>query len=173
MNTMGERIRNLRTSKKWKQKQLAELIGVSPQVISNWERGYSSPDNEHVSRLAEVFKTTTDYLHGRVEDIFSDQLDMATRLAVLGENKIFRGETDFSPLVPDEDVSFDIIKLLNSDYGITLQDIKLTRDERELLVKLITSTIIKVREINQKILEKIEDELDVKFFIASNGEIFR
>ena len=172
MTTMGERIRRLRVGINWKQKDLAESIGVSSQVISNWERGYSSPDNEHVARLAKVFKTSTDYLHGRVEDIFSDQLDMATRLGVLGENKKVQAD-NFFPQVPDENVSFDIIKLLNSAYGVTLQNKELTRDERELLVNLITSTVSKIREINQKILHKVEDELDVKFFMASNGEIFK
>ncbi|MFH5181589.1 helix-turn-helix domain-containing protein [Paenibacillus sp. TAB 01] len=172
MSTMGERIRILRTNKKWKQMELANFIGVSSQVISNWERGYSSPDNEHVAKLAKVFNTSTDYLHGRVDDIFSDQLDMATRLNVLGEDNKDQTNKFFSQ-VPDEYVSFDIVKLLNSAYGITLQNNELTRDERELLVMLITSTIAKIREINQKVLHKVEDELDVKFFMANNGEIFR
>ncbi|WP_436880473.1 helix-turn-helix transcriptional regulator [Staphylococcus haemolyticus] len=41
---MGERIRNLRKSKKMSQERLAEKLNVSRHSISNWERDVSSPD---------------------------------------------------------------------------------------------------------------------------------
>lgn len=59
---VGERIKKLRRNKKWTQVDLAERIGVSSQVISNWEREYTDPDPADFSKLASVFGVSTDYL---------------------------------------------------------------------------------------------------------------
>ena len=63
----GERIKELRKKSKLTQKQLAEKIHVSSQVISNWERGYSTPDSEDVKKLAETLDCSVDQLLGRDE----------------------------------------------------------------------------------------------------------
>lgn len=65
MGTVGERIKILRNKKKITQQTLANMINVSSQVISNWERGYTSPDYDDIKRLADVLDATADYLLGR------------------------------------------------------------------------------------------------------------
>lgn len=69
METVGQRIRKLRKENNWTQPQLASRVNVSPQVISNWERGYTRPDADDVARLAKVFNVKADYiLLGRIDD---------------------------------------------------------------------------------------------------------
>lgn len=64
-----ERIKKQRNKLRFTQKQLAEKVGVSPQVISNWERGYTDPSAEDIARLAEVLECTSDYLLGVTDNI--------------------------------------------------------------------------------------------------------
>ena len=63
----GDRIKELRKKANFTQKQLASKVHVSSQVISNWERGYSTPDSEDVKKLAETLDCSIDYLLGREE----------------------------------------------------------------------------------------------------------
>jgi transcriptional regulator with XRE-family HTH domain len=65
---IGERIRAKRKEIKLKQSELGNLVNVSPQVISNWERGYTDPNHDDVARLAAALDCSTDYLHGRKPD---------------------------------------------------------------------------------------------------------
>ncbi|WP_379134394.1 helix-turn-helix domain-containing protein [Paenibacillus sp. sgz500958] len=168
MNTFGDRIRKLRTNIKLKQRQLGDLVGVSTQVISNWERGYSSPDNEDMAKLAEILKTSTDYLLGRVEDIFSDQLDMATRLDIIADQ-----EQELGSSLQKGYVTFDLIKLLSSSYGIVVKDQLLSHLERELLIKTIINEIESVKSIKQNLLDQVENETDVCFIMGAEGRIIR
>ncbi|QMT16121.1 helix-turn-helix transcriptional regulator [Planococcus maritimus] len=68
----GERIKALRKKSSFTQKQLANKVHVSSQVISNWERGYSTPDSEDAKNLATALDCTADYLLGREEKKKSD-----------------------------------------------------------------------------------------------------
>ncbi|WP_082234120.1 helix-turn-helix domain-containing protein [Halobacillus massiliensis] len=59
-----ERIKSLRKKRRLTQTMLAEKVGVSAQVVSNWERQYTSPDLEDLSKIAHALHTTADYLLG-------------------------------------------------------------------------------------------------------------
>jgi transcriptional regulator with XRE-family HTH domain len=59
---IGERIREQRDRLELKQSDLARLTNVSSQVISNWERGYSSPDHSDVINLSLALGVTGEYL---------------------------------------------------------------------------------------------------------------
>ena len=62
--TMGLIIRRLRKEKNLTQEELAEMLNVSNQAISKWERDESMPDISQVVPLASVFGVTTDVLFG-------------------------------------------------------------------------------------------------------------
>lgn len=66
--SIGARIRSMRKLNHLTQKQLADKINVSSQVISNWERGYTNPDHEDVAMLARVLNCSADYLLGNTDD---------------------------------------------------------------------------------------------------------
>ena len=60
--TIGERITALRKECGMSQARLADLMGVSRQAVSKWEKGQTSPDTLNLIRLAEVLNTETEYL---------------------------------------------------------------------------------------------------------------
>lgn len=61
---LNERIRELRKRFGWTQKELAKRINVSQQTVGSWEVGRAEPSSETLTRLAELFEVTTDYLLG-------------------------------------------------------------------------------------------------------------
>lgn len=59
---LSERIRAQRKRCGLSQEKTAELIGISRQAVTKWERGQSAPSTENLFKLAEVFGTTVDLL---------------------------------------------------------------------------------------------------------------
>ena len=61
---LGENIKKLRKERDLTQEKLADLIGVSFQAISKWERGESFPDITLLPVIADFFGCTIDDLFG-------------------------------------------------------------------------------------------------------------
>jgi transcriptional regulator with XRE-family HTH domain len=68
MNTLGDRIRDLRNELNLEQKELAKILNVHKGTISNWENNKRNPDNEMISKIADYFKVSVDYLLGRTDE---------------------------------------------------------------------------------------------------------
>ena len=64
-NSFGDRLKQLRKSKKLTQVQVSEMIDVQQGTYSRWENGTLEPNLEAVVKLAKLFDTTTDYLLGK------------------------------------------------------------------------------------------------------------
>ncbi len=59
---LADNIIKCRKQAGWSQEALAAQVGVSRQSVSKWESGQSTPDIEHILKLAEAFQVTTDAL---------------------------------------------------------------------------------------------------------------
>ncbi len=59
------RIKELRTERNWSLQHLGDLVGVSDQTISNWERERNQPSIKNLIKLADIFEVSVDYLVGR------------------------------------------------------------------------------------------------------------
>ena len=55
-------IKKLRINRGLTQKQLAELLGVKQQNISDWERGERSPSVKNLKKLSEILNCQIDDL---------------------------------------------------------------------------------------------------------------
>jgi transcriptional regulator with XRE-family HTH domain len=53
----GETIRQMRTMAGLDQTQLAEILGVTQSIVSQWEKGKSEPRSAHKIRIAAYFRT--------------------------------------------------------------------------------------------------------------------
>lgn len=65
MKIIGERIRLLRTENNLSQESFAKKIGSNQKQVSKWERGQIEPNIDMLTKLADYFETTVDYLIGR------------------------------------------------------------------------------------------------------------
>jgi transcriptional regulator with XRE-family HTH domain len=70
--TIGERLAKIRKDKGYKQKEIAELLNVSQQIISNIERNITTPDIEILKRTADVYAISLDELIGRRFENYND-----------------------------------------------------------------------------------------------------
>ena len=64
MESLSERLKTLRKAKDMTQEQLADYMGVSPQAVSRWETGATSPDISALPQLSDLFGISIDELLG-------------------------------------------------------------------------------------------------------------
>ena len=60
----SEKFKTLRKARGLTQEQIADIFYVSPQAVSRWENGITSPDIELLPSLADFFNVTVDDLLG-------------------------------------------------------------------------------------------------------------
>lgn len=69
MDSIGERIYELRKKNNMSQGDLANELDTSRQTISKWENNVSTPELDKIVRICEIFSVSSDYiLRGLVED---------------------------------------------------------------------------------------------------------
>lgn len=61
------RLKELRLNRELKQSELAEILHVKQNTISNWENGRTEINNTDAIKLADFFGVSVDYLLGREE----------------------------------------------------------------------------------------------------------
>lgn len=65
IHVYGEILKKLRLRKNLTQKSVAEKIGVKNNTLSSYESGKRQPDFDTLSKLAELYDVSTDYILGR------------------------------------------------------------------------------------------------------------
>ncbi|MFR4285576.1 MAG: helix-turn-helix domain-containing protein [Enterococcus italicus] len=61
----GHRLMDLRKQKKLTQAEMADILGVARTTYSSYEQGRRTPDVDIQNKIADYFKVSLDYLHGR------------------------------------------------------------------------------------------------------------
>lgn len=134
MPSIGEKIRKLRKERGWTQSQLAKKVNRSPQVISNWERGYSSLDHEDIVELATTFDVSTD--------------------EIIGDNKIKSNQPYYTLTEKDErDIAKDLERMMNdleSKEGMAFYGEPLDEEDRELLKISLENSLRLARQMAKK-----------------------
>jgi transcriptional regulator with XRE-family HTH domain len=62
---LGDRLKRLREEKGISQLELAKVLNLSNVMLSRYEKNKRSPDYETLSKLADYYGVTTDFLLGR------------------------------------------------------------------------------------------------------------
>ncbi|WP_245948012.1 helix-turn-helix domain-containing protein [Paenibacillus sambharensis] len=111
-----ERLRRRRKSMKLTQEKLADLVNTKKTTISNYETGYSTPNNEMLSDLADVLETTVDYLLGRTDN---PALTAAQEQSIpdFANGKDIR---DFKTFLQQQEVMFDGVPLTDEEKARVL-----------------------------------------------------
>ena len=61
---IGEQLKNLRQQNNYTQEQLADLMNVSYQTVSKWERGIVEPDLQTIIRLSTLYRVGIEVILG-------------------------------------------------------------------------------------------------------------
>ena len=84
---IGNRIAFLRDQRGLTQEELATSLGISRAALSHYEKNRREPDTETLSKVADLFQVSLDYLAGRTTQLtttldndvrqFSDELELS------------------------------------------------------------------------------------------------
>lgn len=66
-NIFGSRIAGLRKQHKISQEELSRRLEMSQSTVAMWEKGKRDPDTAMISKLANLFNVSTDYLLGHTD----------------------------------------------------------------------------------------------------------
>jgi len=110
---IAENLRSLRKQNGFTQEKVAEVLRVSPQSVSKWERGDTFPDITLLPCLANLYKTSVDALLG-MDRINDDQakVDVFHK----GQKLLRDGDNDGAAAVYT-----DALKLFPNDEAIMLE----------------------------------------------------
>lgn len=74
MQKLAERLTILREEHEWTKTYVAKQLGLKNLgTYANWEYGTREPDNEMLTKIAQLYNVSTDYLLGLSEDRFLDK----------------------------------------------------------------------------------------------------
>lgn len=71
MQEFGQILKKEREARHLSQTRLSELMSVTPQAVSKWERARGCPDMDMLCKLASFFEVSLDYLWGREQSTAS------------------------------------------------------------------------------------------------------
>ena len=102
---IGERIKELRIAKKWKQQDLASYLHLTQSMIAKYEKGKAVPGNDILQKLSELFDVSIDYLiNGQSAPVTPNALSSLTDsdIAALAERlRDYSAQTDDAPKTPE------------------------------------------------------------------------
>lgn len=68
LKEVAERLRSLRESVKLSQVKMAEIVGVKQSSLNRYELNQASPSFETLTRYADYFDVSMDYIFGRTDN---------------------------------------------------------------------------------------------------------
>ena len=74
---LGERLQALRKERRLSQKEVADALGISAAVVSNYESGERTPSLENLLSLSSFYRCSTDYLLGRDKQLSVTTIDVS------------------------------------------------------------------------------------------------
>ena len=106
MNKVAKNIKNARTKKNMTQLELADIVGVSYQAVSNWERGNSMPDIGKISDIAKALDIDVTELLG------NDNGTTAVKKVLEKSSEPLTAEelTDVAPMLPPMELTEEVKK---------------------------------------------------------------
>jgi len=135
---IGSRIKERRKKMHYTQLHLAQKISVSPQVISNWERGYTEPSAEDIARLSEVLSCPSDYLLGK----------STTDTPLKENNKFSKEERDIAKRMDE------LREDLSSATGLLFNGEPMSEEAKESLLEAMEFGIRLAKKNNEKYIPK-------------------
>ena len=121
---VANRLQQLRKAKGLSQEELANILGLSRQAISKWERAETSPDTDNLICLAKLYNISIDSLLSTDESIEEIKERIAQeRISEIDKDKEEKFEND-------EISEQDFEKSIFEDYTDEEKDLKVKADDK-------------------------------------------
>ncbi len=148
----ANRLYELRKKHNLSQEELAEKLGVSRQAVSKWERSEASPDTDNLIALAKIYDLSLDEL------IYGEKKDNKS------EAKGKTEEASFTENFPNDEENY-----IHIDDG----EDKVKISNKGIVVEEKNGNTVKINvngKIMEKVLKKIEDEVDESDFDVDDDD---
>lgn len=84
------RIRELRQMNKIQQKELASVLEISPNTLSQYENGRREVPQKVLSAIADYFSVSIDYIYGRSDTVCCSKCGLAYIPSIFSDNELHR-----------------------------------------------------------------------------------
>lgn len=96
LSILGDRLREERERRGWSQVYVAEKVLKMKRssTYANWEYGIREPDMEMLTKLADLYECSSDYLLGRTNDKHHssiDAIDLSNEKALIDSKMYYEG----------------------------------------------------------------------------------
>lgn len=137
-NTLSERIKERRLLLGYNQPELAKIMNVSKQTVSNWENGNRTPDAETLSKLSDLFSVSVDFLLGKTDTkTHSTAYELDKELTKKDEKDI-------------EKTLNKTLEMLEKQEGLMLSGELIDEDDFELIKAAIQNGLEYAKKVNKK-----------------------
>lgn len=132
--SFGDKLKEARSNKHLRQSDLGKIVGVSGQVISNLERGYTTGSSpEMIKKLADALDVSTEFLTS--DSNISDKYELTKR--------------DKKNIAKTIDMLKDQID--NNESGeLNYNGIEVTDDDAELLMDALDMALRRIKKKNKE-----------------------
>jgi transcriptional regulator with XRE-family HTH domain len=137
-NTLNERIKERRLLLGYNQPELAKVMNVSKQTVSNWENGNRTPDAETLSKLSDLFSVSVDFLLGKTD------IAAPTTVDGLDQELTKKDEKDI------EKTLNKTLEMLEKQEGLMLSGELIDEDDFELIKAAIQNGLEYAKKVNKK-----------------------
>lgn len=155
---IGENLKRQRKEMDLTQEQLSDILGVSFQSVSKWERGEGYPDMELLPVIAEYFGITVDELMGMKEICSQTEADKI--LEAVGENSVNGRIEDNIKILEAAARRFPNNYALLEQYAVNLT-LMMSEGEEE------QTNNLKAAALSERILSECSDT-DIRNRVQSN-----
>lgn len=137
-STLSERIKERRLLLGYNQPELAAIMNVSKQTVSNWENGNRTPDAETLSKLSDLFSVSVDFLLGKTDIAAPPSVDE------LEQELTKKDEKDI------EKTLNKTLEMLEKQEGLMLSGELIDEDDFELIKAAIQNGLEYAKKVNKK-----------------------
>ncbi len=103
METVAQRLRELRSQTDLSQIKLADVLGIKQGAVNRYENNQSEPSCETLLKYADFFDVSLDYIFGRTDNPRGKEFEAKPKMELLNpEMKLFI-EMCFDPKSPMND----------------------------------------------------------------------
>ncbi|MFD2704046.1 helix-turn-helix domain-containing protein [Salibacterium lacus] len=86
-NVWPKRLRKSREAANLNQKEAAKKFDITNYQLSRYENGHSNPDPDLISKFADLYEVSADYLLGRTDDPTPEQPSIFFRDGEISEDE--------------------------------------------------------------------------------------